>query len=54
MEYMTGELSDGTTPYSAFKENEGKVVSIKGAIHNIRDMSDFAFIILRTARELIQ
>ena len=43
MEYMTGELNDGTTPYSAFKENEGKVISIKGAIHNIRDMSDFAF-----------
>ena len=54
MEYMTGELNDGTTPYSAFKENEGKVISIKGAIHNIRDMSDFAFIILRTARDLIQ
>ena len=44
MEYMTGELNDGTPPYSAFKENEGKIISIKGAIHNIRDMSDFAFI----------
>ena len=30
------------------------MVTIKGAIHNIRDMSDFAFIIVRTARELIQ
>lgn len=54
MEYMTGRLDYGLTPYSAFAENEGKVVSVKGAIHNIRDMSDFAFIILRTARELIQ
>ena len=54
MEYMTGRLDYGITPYSAFAENEGKVVSVKGAIHNIRDMSDFAFIILRTARELIQ
>lgn len=54
MEYMTGTLADGTTPYREFKQNEGKVVSVKGAIHNIRDMSDFAFIILRTARELIQ
>ena len=54
MEYMTGALCDGTTPYSAFKENEGKTISIKGVIHNIRDMSDFAFIILRTARETVQ
>ncbi|MCD7729650.1 MAG: aspartate--tRNA(Asn) ligase [Clostridia bacterium] len=54
MDYIYGENAPKTTPYSAFKENEGKVVSVKGAIHNIRDMSDFAFIILRTARELIQ
>ena len=41
-------------PTASSNKNEGKVVSVKGAIHNIRDMSDFAFIILRTARELIQ
>ncbi len=54
MEFMTGLLSDGTTPYSSFKLNEDKIVSVKGAVHNIRDMSDFSFIILRTKRELIQ
>ena len=54
MENMTGVLNETTTPYSEFSKHVGEVVTIKGAIHNIRDMSDFAFIIVRTARELIQ
>jgi len=54
MEEITGVLPKTSTPYCEFKQNLGKVVSVKGAIHNIREMSDFAFILLRTARELIQ
>lgn len=54
MEQMSGVITDSCIPYSQFKNNVGKTVSVKGAIHNIRDMSDFAFIIIRTARELIQ
>ena len=54
MEEITGVLPQTCVPYSEFKQHEGEVVAVKGAIHNIRDMSDFAFIILRTARELIQ
>ncbi|MCD8373469.1 MAG: aspartate--tRNA(Asn) ligase [Clostridia bacterium] len=54
MDYIYGDNTVKTTPYSEFKQNVDKVVTVKGAIHNIRDMSDFAFIILRTARELIQ
>lgn len=54
MEEMTGILPEAYTPYEKFKENVGKTVTVKGAIHNIRDMSDFAFIILRTSRDLIQ
>ncbi|MBO5328167.1 MAG: aspartate--tRNA(Asn) ligase [Clostridia bacterium] len=54
MEQISGVINESCIPYSEFKNNVGKVVSIKGAIHNIRDMSDFAFIIVRTARELIQ
>ncbi len=54
MEDMTGVINDGCTAYADFKDRLGEVVTVKGAIHNIRDMSDFAFIILRTARELIQ
>lgn len=54
MEEICGVVPCTSTPYSEFKNNVGKVVTVKGAIHNIRDMSDFAFIIVRTARELIQ
>ena len=54
MENMTGIVPETTTPYSQFAQHIGEVVTIKGAIHNIRDMSDFAFILVRTARELIQ
>ena len=51
---MTGKIAQTCTPYSEFKHHVNEIVKIKGAIHNIRDMSDFAFIIVRTARELIQ
>ena len=54
MEEMTGVIPCTSTPYAEFKNHIGEEVTIKGAIHNIRDMSDFAFIIVRTARELIQ
>lgn len=54
MENMTGITESGITPYCEFKNHVGEVVTIKGAVHSIRDMSDFAFIIIRTARELIQ
>ncbi len=54
MEEITGVVLTTSTPYSKFKNNLDKVVAIKGTIHNIRDMSDFAFILVRTARELIQ
>jgi len=54
MEDMTGIIPCDTTPYSEFKNHLGEVVAIKGAVHNIRDMSDFAFIIIRTARETVQ
>ena len=54
MQEITGVIKSDVTPYSEFKNHIGEVVAIKGAIHNIRDMSDFAFIIVRTARELIQ
>ena len=54
MEEISGVVNSDCTPYSEFKNNVDKVVKIKGVIHNIREMSDFAFILVRTARELIQ
>ena len=49
MQEITGEINSSYTPYGEFKNHIGEVVTVKGTIHNIRDMSDFAFIILRTA-----
>ena len=54
MQEITGVIPCTTTPYSEFGKHVNEVITIKGAIHNIRDMSDFAFILVRTARELIQ
>ena len=54
MQEMTGIVPVTSLPYAEFRNHVGEQVTIKGAIHNIRDMSDFAFIIVRTARELIQ
>ena len=51
---ITGEIKTNTVSYADFEKYENEVVTIKGTIHNIRMMSDFAFVILRTARETIQ
>ncbi len=53
-ERIDGTIKTDITPYSEFKQHLGEEVSIKGAIHNIRDMSDFAFVLVRTARDVIQ
>ncbi len=51
---MTGEKKVNTVSYADFEKYENQVITVKGTIHNIRMMSDFAFVILRTARETIQ
>ena len=51
---ITGEIQKNTADFSEFESYENQEVSIKGTVHNIRMMSDFAFIILRTARETVQ
>ncbi len=52
--FMTGEMKKDTVAFADFEKYENQIVTIKGTIHNIRMMSDFAFVILRTARETIQ
>ncbi|MBP5466184.1 MAG: aspartate--tRNA(Asn) ligase, partial [Clostridia bacterium] len=54
MKTITGELFGSDTAYSAFAAKSGEIVSVSGYVHRIREMTGFAFIILRTARELIQ
>ena len=52
--FITGEKKAKTVSFADFEKYENEIVTIKGTIHNIRMMSDFAFVILRTARETIQ
>ncbi len=51
---INGELKSNTVAYADFEKYEDQVITITGTIHNIRMMSDFAFVIVRTARETIQ
>lgn len=51
---ITGEPRTNTVPYSEFGKYENQVITVTGTVHNIRMMSDFAFVILRTARETVQ
>ncbi|MBE5751303.1 MAG: aspartate--tRNA(Asn) ligase [Clostridia bacterium] len=51
---INGEIKTNTVAYADFEKYENQIVTIKGTIHNIRMMSDFAFVIVRTARETIQ
>ena len=52
--FITGEIQNNTVAFADFEKYEDQIVTVKGTIHNIRMMSDFAFVILRTARETIQ
>ena len=51
---ITGEIKNNCVSFQDFEKYENQIVTIKGTIHNIRMMSDFAFVILRTARETVQ
>lgn len=51
---VTGEIKKNTVDFIDFEKYENEVITIKGTVHNIRMMSDFAFVILRTSRETVQ
>lgn len=54
MKNLNGEIITNTVEFKDFKNYDGKEVSICGYIHRIREMTGFAFVIVRTARDLIQ
>ena len=56
MEFLTGVKEKETTSISEILSGDyvGKTVKMNGAVHNIRDMGEFAFIILRKAEGLVQ
>lgn len=54
MEKINGAIVNTTVDFSDFAKHDGEVVSIKGYIHRIREMTGFSFVIIRTARDTIQ
>lgn len=54
MNTICGKIESTDVDYSDFKQYENQIVSVSGYVHRIREMTGFAFIIIRTARELIQ
>lgn len=54
MNSISGEIKVTDVPYSEFKNHDGKIVSVSGYVHRIREMTGFAFVIIRTARDIIQ
>ena len=56
MEFLTGVKEKETTSVSEILSGDyvGKTVKMNGAVHNIRDMGEFAFVILRKAEGLVR
>ena len=56
MEFLTGVKEKETTSISEILSGDyvGKTVKMNGAVHNVRDMGEFAFVILRKAEGLVQ
>ncbi len=54
MDKICGNIISDTIKFSQFADYDGEVVAIKGYIHRIREMTGFAFVIIRTDRDLIQ
>ncbi len=54
MNKINGNLTATTVDYKDFKANDGKIVTIHGYIHRIREMTGFSFVIIRTANDTVQ
>lgn len=54
MDKINGIIEPRTVAYDDFCNYEDKIVTIEGYIHRIREMTDFSFVIIRTARDTVQ
>ena len=54
MDKICGIHNTDTVSFSDFKNYDGQIISIKGYVHRIREMTGFAFVIIRTSRDTIQ
>ncbi len=54
MKTLNGEIKTNSVKFEDFKNYDGKTVSITGYVHRIREMTGFAFVLIRTARDVVQ
>lgn len=54
MDKISGVINKTTVDFNEFKNHNGEIVTISGYVHRIREMTGFAFIIIRTSRDIIQ
>ena len=54
MEKIDGTIQHDCVSYKELPEHVNEIVTMKGMIHRIREMTGFAFVIIRTAREVVQ
>ena len=54
MDRINGIITQDTIDFKDFKNYDGQEVVVKGYVHRIREMTGFSFVILRTARDIIQ
>lgn len=54
MDKINGVMEKTSVEYKDFSKHVDEVVVLKGMIHRIREMTGFAFVIIRTARDVVQ
>ena len=54
MDKINGVMDKTSVEYKDFSKHVDEVVVLKGMIHRIREMTGFAFVIIRTARDVVQ
>lgn len=54
MDKIDGAIVKNCVEYKDFPNHVDEIVAMKGMIHRIREMTGFAFVIIRTARDVVQ
>ena len=54
MDTISGNVASTCVEYKDFPAHVDEIVCMKGMIHRIREMTGFAFVIIRTARDVVQ
>ncbi len=54
MDKIDGVIRNTAVEYKDFPAHVNEIVEMKGIIHRIREMTGFAFVIIRTARDVVQ